>query len=192
MSPHFFALFLRKARRFQREDFEMRLFLSSSRDVRKRPATERPRVKDPYEPVRASFTRNTYHHYSRSLRVPMLCFRERRVFLSDDLFSFGASKSSFFFLFFFRALKNFRRELLAPKCQKRTKKKEKKANNNTSSKNARLKTRSKMAGTRPPRLESFFFCVCRLFPRGLVLSRLVAFVRTTVDEEKRSTTLIND
>jgi hypothetical protein len=170
----------------------MRLFLSSSRDVRKRPATERPRVKDPYEPVRASFTRNTYHHYSRSLRVPMLCFRERRVFLSDDLFSFGASKSSFFFLFFFRALKNFKRELLAPKCQKRTKKKEKKANNNTSSKNARLKTRSKMAGTRPPRLESFFFCVCRLFPRGLVLSRLVAFVRTTVDEEKRSTTLIND
>ena len=37
-----------------------------------------------------------------------------------------------------------------------------------------------------------FFFVCRLFPRGLVLSRLVAFVRTTVDEEKRSTTLIND
>ena len=71
MSPHFFALFLRKARRFQREDFEMRLFLSSSRDVRKRPATERPRVKDSYEPVRASFTRNTYHHYSRSLRVPI-------------------------------------------------------------------------------------------------------------------------
>lgn len=106
--------------------------------------------------------------------------------------AFGAPKSSFFFSFFFRALKNFRRELLAPKCQKRTKKKEKKANNNTSSKNARLKTRSKMAGTRPPRLESFFFCVCRLFPRGLVLSRLVAFVRTTVDEEKRSTTLIND
>lgn len=170
----------------------MRLFLSSSRDVRKRPATERPRVKDPYEPVRASFTRNTYHHYSRSLRVPMLCFRERRVFLSDDLFGgFWGSKVLFFFLFFFRALKNFRRELLSPKCQKRTKKKEKKANN-TSSKNARLKTRSKMAGTRPPRLESFFFCVCRLFPRGLVLSRLVAFVRTTVDEEKRSTTLIND
>ena len=51
MSPHFFALFLRKARRFQREDFEKRVFLSSSRDVRKRPATERPRVKDSYEPV---------------------------------------------------------------------------------------------------------------------------------------------
>lgn len=79
-SPYF------SARRFQREDFEMRLFLSSSRDVRKRPATERPRVKDSYEPVRASFTRNTYHHYSRSLRVPIMCFRERRVFLSDDLF----------------------------------------------------------------------------------------------------------
>ena len=118
-------------------------------------------------------------------------------------FGFWGSKVLFFFLFFFGRRvgsegcvfvvfpeKNFRRELLSPKCQKRTKKKEKKANN--TSKNARLKTRSKMAGTRPPRLESFFLCVRRLFPRGLVLSRLVAFVRTTVDEEKRSTTLIND
>ena len=156
----------------------MRLFLSSSRDVRKRPATERPRVKDSYEPVRASFTRNTYHHYSRSLRVPIrMCFRERRVFLSDDLFWLLGLQSPLFFSFFFRALKsrvgsegcvfvvfpekNFRRELLSPKCQKRTKKKEKKANN-TSSKNARLKTRSKMAGTRPPRLKSFFF-VCVAF-----------------------------
>jgi len=33
-----------------------------------------------------------------------------------------------------------------------------------------------------------FFCACVAFS----LSRLVAFVRTTVDEEKRSTTLIND
>ena len=181
MSPHFFALFLRKARRFQREDFEMRLFLSSSRDVRKRPATERPRVKDSYEPVRASFTRNTYHHYSRSLRVPMLCFRERRVFLSDDLFwLLGLQSPLFFFpwavgsgrvggVFFVFPEKNFRRELLSPKCQKRTKKKEKKANN-TSSKNARLKTRSKMAGTRPPRLESFFFCVSPFPSRSRALS----------------------
>ena len=105
----------------------------------------------------------------------MMCFRERRVFLSDDLFWLLGLQSPLFFSFFFRALKsrvgsegcvfvvfpekNFRRELLSPKCQKRTKKKEKKANN-TSSKNARLKTRSKMAGTRPPRLESFFLCVC--------------------------------
>ena len=59
----------------KREDFEKRVFFSSSRDVRKRPATERPRVKDSYEPVRASFTRNTYHHYSRSLRVPIMFSR---------------------------------------------------------------------------------------------------------------------
>ena len=103
MSPHFFALFLRKARRFQREDFEMRLFLSSSRDVRKRPATERPRVKDSYEPVRASFTRNTYHHYSRSLRVPIrICvFESVEFFLSDDLFSLLGLQSPLFFSFFF-------------------------------------------------------------------------------------------
>ena len=162
----------------------MRLFLSSSRDVRKRPATERPRVKDSYEPVRASFTRNTYHHYSRSLRVPIMCFRERRVFLSDDLFWLLGLQSPLFFTFFFRALsrvgsegcvfvvfpeKNFRRELLSPKCQKRTKKRRRRQTTHHPKRTTKNTLKNGRYASTPARIV-FFVCVSPFPSRSRALS----------------------
>ena len=132
----------------------------------------------------------------------MLCFRERRVFLSDDVFSLLGLQSPLFFSFFFLGQflsgsspkRIFLEEssCLPKNAKKKDKKKGEEEGKQQHTQNARLKNTLKNGRYASTPARIVFLCVCRLFPRGLVLSRLVAFVRTTVDEEKRSTTLIND
>ena len=81
----------------------------------------------------------------------------------------------------------FRRELLSPKCQKKGQKKGEEGKQQHIQ-NARLKNTLKNGRYASTPARIVFFCACVAFS----LSRLVAFVRTTVDEGKRSTTLIND
>ena len=77
---------------------------------------------------------------------------------------------------------------LPKNAKKRTKKKGEEEGKQQHIQNARLKNTLKNGRYASTPARIVFFCACVAFS----LSRLVAFVRTTVDEGKRSTTLIND